>query len=108
MTPTSLPNAYATIALAPSGGKDRKGRVFAIYNFNEKNVTCERPKATKACKTSRNDELGSFVMKYSDDVRFSLAPHPTSLASLTLLVSGGQNVECKQTACALPPHRHRQ
>ena len=67
MTPTSLPNAYATIALAPNGGADGKGRVYAIYNMNLRNVTCERPHATKPCQTSRNDELGSFVMKYSDD-----------------------------------------
>jgi hypothetical protein len=67
MVPGSLPNAYAVTALAPHAGPNRTGRVYAIYNMNLDNVTCTHPSATKACTTGRNDELGHFVMKYSDN-----------------------------------------
>ena len=48
-------NAYSNVLLTQSG------RVYSVYNMNMKNIT------TLAGKhISRVDELGSFVMRYSD------------------------------------------
>lgn len=64
MTPNStapcyvqFDNAYSNILLTPSG------RVYVVYNMNLKNISTLHGK-----HISRVDELGSFVMKYSDDV----------------------------------------
>ena len=41
--------------------------MLPLDNLNSENVTCTHPNATRPCSTGRNDELGHFVMKYSDD-----------------------------------------
>jgi hypothetical protein len=62
-TPTSLPNAYATVAIG------RTGRIYAIYNINSDNVTCPGSNVSafgKPCHRARNDELGHFALRCSD------------------------------------------
>ena len=55
--PGGLPNSYANIVLAPELNGHR-GRLFTIYNLNILNVTVDG---------RRNDELGKFFMRWSDD-----------------------------------------
>ena len=50
-TSTGVPNAYATIVAT------KRPRLYTIYNYNAHNVTM----------SGRNDELGFFYMKWSDD-----------------------------------------
>ena len=54
---TSLTNAYATITM------NKNGRIYAMYNFNLKNIST----LPNGDSLSRNDELGYFVFKYSDN-----------------------------------------
>eukprot|EP01079_Euglenida_sp_SAG-EU17-18_P002137 gene2137-3068_t len=54
---TTLANSYGTVVVTPAG------RVYAMYNMNLDNITC-LPDGTPLHRT---DELGHFVMKYSDD-----------------------------------------
>ncbi|XP_065833613.1 uncharacterized protein [Oscarella lobularis] len=54
---TSLANSYSTILITPAG------RIYAIYNMNLDNVTM----LPSGKPISRSDELGHFVMRYSDD-----------------------------------------
>jgi len=50
-------NSYGTLAITPSG------RIYCLYNMNLDNIT--KLPSGEAC--TRTDELGHFVMKYSDD-----------------------------------------
>eukprot|EP00041_Stephanoeca_diplocostata_P023605 m.582544 g.582544 ORF g.582544 m.582544 type:complete len:792 (-) comp22337_c1_seq16:1784-4159(-) len=52
-----IDNSYGTLAIAETG------RLYAMYNMNLDNIT-HLPDGT-AC--TRTDELGHFVMRYSDD-----------------------------------------
>jgi hypothetical protein len=52
----TIDNAYSTITLTPSG------RIYVTYNMNLDNVTTLNNKPI-----TRLDELGHFVMRYSDD-----------------------------------------
>eukprot|EP00117_Sycon_ciliatum_P044387 scpid29482/ scgid0848/ len=53
----TLANAYATIAITSYG------RIYAMYNYNADNVT----HLPDGKSLPRQDTLGHFVMKYSDD-----------------------------------------
>eukprot|EP00939_MAST-03C_sp_MAST-3C-sp1_P003785 g3785.t1 len=61
--PKGLPNAYAIVAssvddIVPRTSSNVNGRrIYAIYNFNANNITM----------SGRDDELGYFYLKYSDD-----------------------------------------
>ena len=71
--PGGLPNAYANIIVAPklNGGK---GRFYTVFNLNLDNVSM----------SGRDDELGYFYMRYSDDAGGSwskgryLVPYPNT------------------------------
>eukprot|EP01084_Bolivina_argentea_P161617 281344_1 len=54
---TTLPNAYATIAI------NQYGRIYTMYNFNKNNITT----FPNGQPLSRTDELGFFAYKYSDN-----------------------------------------
>lgn len=55
--PLALTNAYGTIV------QTTFGRVWAIYNFNARNVTT----LPSGKPLGRNDELGEFTSRYTDD-----------------------------------------
>lgn len=52
-----IDNSYGTLAIS------RTGRLYAMYNMNLDNVT----KTPSGAKLSRRDELGHFVMRFSDN-----------------------------------------
>lgn len=62
-TPGGLPNAYGNIVLAPDLNSGR-GRLFTVYNLNYLNMSMP----------GRNDELGKFFLRYSDDGGRSWSP----------------------------------
>eukprot|EP00947_MAST-08B_sp_MAST-8B-sp1_P002132 g2132.t1 len=54
----ALANSYATVVASPGGE-----RIFAMYTMNVHNVTA----LPSGAPLRRSDELGEFVMKWSDD-----------------------------------------
>ena len=56
-----LPNAYAIVVRSLEKSIHQEfSRIFAIYNLNSKNIS-------KPTVSGRNDEMGNFFVRYSDD-----------------------------------------